>query len=146
MHSSLCIDVFRIKARILDEYERSKLKADVDTANSSQNSSNRLQNKRNKASKKDLAADKDAERAFIEEIMGAAVDDLLDEPSEVTMSSVISIADQEGGLRNKKGSSLRSLSDVTEKDKMMSEERGHQIELVYLNILLILFKSFVFLN
>jgi hypothetical protein len=123
-----------IKARILDEFERSKLKANMDSNNSSGRSKERLRQRREKRSARDGEGKRrgdDDEMAFIAEIMGEAVDGLLDETTDVTLSSVLSVSDQSGSSRkSKKGSSYRSLEDVTEKDLLLSKERGHQKELV----------------
>lgn len=138
-----------IKARILDEFERSKLKAAIEGTHSSERSRERLRQRRaggKKAESKRGSAEEEQqdEMAFIAEIMGEAVDGLLDETTDATLSGVsLSAPDSHNQpssrLKGKKKSSsslssslsgYRSLEDITEKDLLLSKERGHQKELI----------------
>ena len=124
-----------IKARILDEFERSQLKAAIEGTHSSDRSREKLRQRRSgkkTESKRGGGEEKQDEMAFIAEIMGEAVDGLLDETTDATLSGV-SLSATSRLKGKKKASSLsgyRSLEDITEKDLLLSKERGHQKELV----------------
>ena len=128
-----------IKARVLDEFERSRLKAEVDKARAGEESKSRLRKRRDNRKLNGNFADDGIETFGDSEdddeddsVLASAVDQLMDESTEETYSSVVNIYDQgmpDYTKTSRSGGNLRTKADKTEKEKMIASEREHKKEL-----------------
>lgn len=137
-------DLDSIKARILDEFERSKMKSEMDADRANAERSSRLRKRRENRHKSRLGlgdADEDeidiigeSDCAEDEEggyesdsALALAVDGLMDETAEDTMSSIVNIYDY--AKSNGKSGGYRTDADKAEKEKLVAAEKEHKKEL-----------------
>ena len=127
-----------IKARILDEFEKSKLKSELATERAREERSDRLRKRRDRrrqggtySEEGDIEIVGEPEDDALSEILNNAMNNLVDESTDETLSSVVRIHEQSiPDRQNKKGiSSYRTESDRSEKSKMIAAEKEYQKEL-----------------
>jgi hypothetical protein len=131
-YSAICLS--SVKARVLDEYEKSKLRADLAQKNEHSERSSRLarrlEQRRSKISEMMI---QESEEGRVESIMDSAVTSMLGEtPESLVAIAAPASSEPSSSLENESKSSkvLRSLDDISKKDIMLSEERGYQKDLV----------------
>lgn len=129
-----------IKARVLDEFERSRLKAEVDKARAGEESKSRLRKRRDHRKRNsnlgddgiETIGDSEEEGGDDDDVLASAVDQLMDESTEETFSSVVNIYDQsmpDYTKTSRNGNNYRTEADKSEKEKMIASEREHKKEL-----------------
>lgn len=131
-----------IKARILDEFERSKAKSELDKSLANEDRVKRLQRKRAQKLKANRCGTDDLEivgdsgdeaEEDVTSVLTSAIDELMDESTQDTLSSVVAVYNQALPIyENAKDNSnfrLRTAEDKSEKEKMVAAEREHKKEL-----------------
>lgn len=117
----------------MDEFEKSKLKAELDGSRAGESSKAKLERRRAKKRRgiEDNSKDTDAaDEDKFTELLSEAVDGLIDESSDATRSSVISIYDQ-APREYVNNSHTRLDKDRDEKEKLIQAEKEHKKELVW---------------